>query len=512
MSSDSPAETHRDGDNGETSPRVVEIQVGPRLAIVQPAVEAVIAPILTYREQCFDLSGKGGRRNWTREQRFCKRLEGNRLVIPAGALERAERELRKRGYQTRIQDLRELDREEYRGDAEFLETLPRAEQQYLTIVENKHQGLVVVPPGRLRIHLIGITCRFYRGCKILVPCATVKEANDVAAGLLEYVGGNVDSVRKSTWNSYCRVVCCTFWSARHCSNPGEWGLLIFPNGDEAISESGRQACEEFVGNRVFAFVAPTHHRGDRSRLRLEALAGPEIYRVPSLLGQPASVRVLVADGPWSPSLGELSALERKRHAYRNNDPRNEKIADLARGLAERDITALWRSGLCLHENTIPVTCENQPRVLVMVESVEHGRCLQKLLPDWRLLHAEPSNQASRPLSWADVAPAAVVSHQAVVTTVRAEQLARLDVDALVVASGGSGAAIPSWFPPQSIGGQTRQVLLVDVADDFDPTAREWTRRRLQDYHARGFQVDVPRRWQEVRSPPERQDVHSAGGT
>jgi hypothetical protein len=84
--------------------------------------------------------------------------------------------------------------------------------------------------------------------------------------------------------------------------------------------------------------------------------------------------------------------------------------------------------------------------------------------------------------------------RSVITVVNARGLARLRIDVLVRADGGSGALDLPGFPPGARARQGRPVLLVDFGDDGDAIAATATRRRLEDYQARGWDVSAPDRW------------------
>jgi hypothetical protein len=474
---------------GPTQPEAVNIRIGGNLASVAAAPDDVVLPMLRYPQHRFGAGrGEGGLRAVRQRLLYCRDSSG-RLVVPAGSVPRIAAELRRLGHPVRIRDLRRYDGPAFEINAPLLEAVGPSEREALLATELHPLGLLAVPPGPSRSRLIGLLCRFWHRAKVLIPCAKIVEARRLAGELGEYVGGNVDAVHKGTWRSGCRVVCCTFHSA-HAADPAEWDIVIFARGEQAISVKGGLVRAEFRRHRLYAFIDPGRPRSLRTQRLLEALAGPVIHESPSVLGRKAQVRVLVAHAPWLPEPGTGTILERKRLGFWHNGRRNESVAEIADAFAGGCMLPIWAHGLLLHEAGFPSGRRPKARVAVLVESLEHGRELKRQLSEWPLLDArEPHGRDRRPN------PARFrLPPKAIVTMVRADKLRELDTDVLIIASGGNGAMIPAGFPPRAVGGQTRQVLIVDLADDFDPVALEWTRRRLRDYESMGFAMDVSLRW------------------
>jgi hypothetical protein len=120
-----------------------------------------------------------------------------------------------------------------------------------------------------------------------------------------------------------------------------------------------------------------------------------------------------------------------------------------------------------------------------VEGTEHGEVLTRLLPGWRLVHARPDADGRQ--RNADKGEGPVTGTRLVVTAVVAASRG-LGADVLVRADGGEWSLRVEGFPPALDGGENRDVLLVDFADDFDRQAAHDTGRRRRDYQARGWEV------------------------
>ena len=474
-------------------PDAVRIRIGGNLASVAAAPDDVILPMLRYPQHRFGAGrGEGGLPAAQQRLLYCRDSSG-RLVIPAGAAPRIAAELRRLGRPVRIHDLRRFDSPAFEINGPLLEAVGPFEREALLATEQQPLGLLAVPPGPSRNRLIGLVCRFWHRARVLIPCAKIVEARRLAGELGQYVGGNVDAVHKGTWRSGCRVVCCTFHSA-HAAEPAEWDIITFARGEQAISVKAGVVRAEFQRHRLYAFVDPGRPRSLRTQRLLETLAGQVIYESPSVLGRKAQVRVLVAHAPWLPEPGKGTTLDRKRRGYWHNARRNQSVTAIADGFAGGSMMPIWAHGLLLHEEGFPSGRRPKARVVVLVESLEHGRELKRRLSEWPLLDAREQRGRFRGGDRQPGSSRFRLPKEAIVTMVRADKLRELDSDVLVIASGGNGAMIPAGFPPRAMGGQTRQVLIVDLADDFDPVALEWTRRRLRDYESMGFAMDLSLRW------------------
>jgi hypothetical protein len=223
----------------------------------------------------------------------------------------------------------------------------------------------------------------------------------------------------------------------------------------------------------------------RARLDLQALLGPFLSAPAGPRGVEPRVTVRWARPPWSPPLGELSPLERKRAAYWLNQPRNDFLATVVAALSAGDREALWGCGLLLADKDANLLGDG-PAVTVLVESTEHGGELLRRLPGWDLVSEVPG-AASAPNPW-KLRPL----DRTVLTYRAAVRRKRLDTDVLVVA-GAEWPAEVNGFPPRGPGAG-REVVVIDLADDFDNNAKEATRRRLRDYAFRGWVSAGGPRW------------------
>jgi hypothetical protein len=234
--------------------------------------------------------------------------------------------------------------------------------------------------------------------------------------------------------------------------------------------------------RLFGFVVPGWQPAGRPGLGLQSFVGPVIYRVDDGRAPESAVRVLAFRPPWSPPCADdLSPYERKRQAYWHNHARNDALAAVARAWRGGDEEALWEQGLLLGQKPAGLWEAGPPSVTVLVESPAHGRELLGRLPGWRLEALLPKVMPATGPGWARPLDGVVLTARA------AACWARLPTDVLIRADGGGWPLGMLALAPHAGG----EALLVDVLDDADGPAAAATRRRLADYAARGWHVELP---------------------
>ena len=121
-----------------------------------------------------------------------------------------------------------------------------------------------------------------------------------------------------------------------------------------------------------------------------------------------------------------------------------------------------------------------------METPEHGRLLQEKLPGWQLVHGRcprVDQQHGPALSLA-------ASYRTIVTLVAAAHLDTLTPNVLIVALGGDW----TFDLPNLVANELHDLVVVEVADDFDEQAQKATCHRLRGYAGWGWQVEAPGKW------------------
>jgi hypothetical protein len=120
----------------------------------------------------------------------------------------------------------------------------------------------------------------------------------------------------------------------------------------------------------------------------------------------------------------------------------------------------------------------------LVESVEHGRELHRRLPDWDLATKAPMPPGVGTVVTKNVWRVRALE-KVIMTYREAVSLDEIDPHVLICAG-------PEWpfelegFPLRSQD-PACQAVVIDIADDFDRTARAAVRRRFNKYSTRGWQ-------------------------
>ena len=115
--------------------------------------------------------------------------------------------------------------------------------------------------------------------------------------------------------------------------------------------------------------------------------------------------------------------------------------------------------------------------MIVVESPEHARKLQRLLPKWQVLDM----MSGKPSPNSDL-PRRIIATTSYVAAkgIRAQVWIR--------ATGTPWPLRLKNFPPRSDTGYKGAVLLVDIQDQMDAQATDDTERRIQEYQRRFHRV------------------------
>jgi hypothetical protein len=509
----------------------VTIQVVGPVAGVDVALAELLEPLLTVERRVFTNNGGRVATHMMRQGLF--HVANERFWFPAGAVPRITAWLRAHGHKVQIED-RTPPRQGVAVDPMVLKQLPDDYADFVRAIVANRRGLIEVSRPRVRVALIAAAAGALPEARINVATVSRSLARDVhwqlrrhlrePVALLNKGGGVLSETRLKvcTWAGVDEHSCDVIFFSEATDAITAWYV-----GERRRDEDERNAefharlqarlrgepitlpsthpagPMEITNQHVFGFVAEGQRLGRRERLLLEAQVGTVINRVTGPAGPLADVQVLFAEVPLVPIEVNANSLDRKRQAVWHNERRNEVISQIADALARRKPEALWRHGLLLDGDHLELGAgTRQLRVAILVESPEHGRELARRLTEWPLLVGQRSYEDRD-----DRLPT-----QSIITLVNADGLARRHIDVLVRADGTSGPLDLPGFPPRARGRQGRPVVLVDFGDEDDAIAVAATRRRLQDYQARGWEVTAPDRWLREPDPePDRRQAKSGRG-
>ncbi len=457
----------------------VTITVRAGVAIVRPAHEDLLRPVLCYHELSFRRDPSGVVQHTPVTEHVCVRY-GDGLMIPIGCIERVVRHLAQMGYESQVEDCR--NRSDYpcqveeRHVAEAEAIVPGLAA---TLAVHR-EGIIEVGGGNRKTNLLGTMCQLFHGARIFIACKTIEATQTIATELGAFLGGEVEAVHGWNWQSSCRVVCGTFGSLDR-SDSADWQILIFADAFEGIQETNRFARAAYRHRRLYALVDLRKQRSPRDELLFETLAGPVIYRDPQCRQRPVTEFLAAFATHASCESQLLDNARDRRVALWRDTRRNQAVADVALAISCGDESPLWERGLFLQDDQSLSSLGSRPGVIVMVDSVEHGERLRRLLPGWHFFHGRPNENTTAANGGS--AGAWGIPRNSIVTAVAASTLLCFGCRILIWASAGS---VP--FIPTSIGRSTLSHLLIDFWDDGNCQLAADTQQRLNAYRSIGCRV------------------------
>jgi hypothetical protein len=467
----------------------VTIEVVGPLARVAPPCPDLLGHLLSY--SAYDCRA-GGPRGYRLERRPAPlyRDDGRgRLVTLAGLVPRLERELTALGRRVVVRDATPVS-PRLVPDRRALAGVDAEDAAYLRAVLRHRRGQAVIAHDQQPVGLIAAACRLYPAARALVVAPTRRRVAALARRLAARLRGQVATTVGLGAGPHlgARVLVTTTHTFPHAARDTDpFELLFFADAarsvDAAVAGAGLVAIQH---QKVFGFVRRGEVRSEAAGLFLEGVCGPVIYEAPGWDGRDARVRVIVVEAPWSPAVTAATALDYKKQAVWHNRVRNEFIAALAGGLTGGEDHVLFGRGLLHRDTALPAAGEGGRRVVVLVESTEHGRQLRRLLPGWPLFSSPTAAAGSRP-------PDSGLPQSSIVTLVAARALHNVDVAVLVRAGGGAGTLEVPGYPPPATEARS-EVAVIDLADGGGDTAEADTRSRLRASSRDGWRVDGPPRW------------------
>ena len=312
---------------------------------------------------------------------------------------------------------------------------------------------------------------------------------------------DVGAVHLRDWRyrTGCRIVCGTYTSFGSSSSL-DWDVVLIEDAEEGLrSQVGKNLTEYALnGKRRYAFSSDRSRWHSSTDLECDVLFGPTIYQARRAISDRDQINVVFGEAPLQRDCesvrrgilnrrtAQRSSAERaegtrqQREQLWRSDARNNLIAVIAIGFARRHSEPIWRAGLFLDHPDPFIGLPENPRVAVLVETVEHAALIRRALPDWIISDAQPRDfELTPPQRSADMC---LLPDRAIVTVAAAERYHRFDPDVIIVATGGTAA-----YLPRGLSRRRNRVLVVDLVDDEGSTTSASQRRR-RGYVAIGCQV------------------------
>jgi hypothetical protein len=468
------------GQSAATS--VVRVIITPQnLALVDPPVP-LLKPLIEYTAFAFEPAGPTGHRRAEQNVQVATTDFRGRLAFPAGLLPRCQAELEANGYEVEIEDCRRFG-PRFEIDDQFVAEADDVARPLLEALAHQPLGQVEVHGGITdTVEKIALVRKLFPRARLVVAAAARRQVWKYWRSLEDVLDEPVGL--RCTGHRRAGKRCWVTTHQQLGDVAAKAHILLLPDAGQAAGDVGAKAVAEAGVPRVYAFVPVGERLDRRTRIRLEGMAGPVIHR----LGPPrAGVNVLLVKSPGGTKLtakGE-TGLEWKRAAYWGNKSRNKAVVAAVRAFSEGIAEELRRLGLAPGREGLKSGFE-QARVVVLVESAEHGRNLVQMLPGALLVDAVPREKGGKEAD-TDYGPKVPL-----IITATAAGKKGITANILVCATGGASPLAVKDFPPAADDVEDgRDVLLVDFDDSFDKAAMDDTASRLHDYEARGFKLLTP---------------------
>lgn len=472
---------------------MVRITVRGHLAQVVPSCDQILEPDLRYSRREYRADGPRGVACSSRSFRLFGCREDGHGVFPAGLVDRVAARLTASGRTVQITDVTPANK---RLVIKRSAARPAtdAEDALAECVLGRARGQITYRRKLDQTNsLAALTRLFPRAC-ITIATATRPAAKAIRRSLSRRLSEAIGLYTEGRRRSHERLRVGTFGSL----DPGMGDLIIAADATESLGVSATDFLTAIRDQKLFAFVPDFAPMSRSERLRIEALFGPIVFMLGGGRGSVRDVRVLVADAPPFRQRSVKLDVTWKRESIWHNAARNQAVATLALALGDGDAESLVRYGRCVFswdERSGCVSAER--RIVVLVESPEHGRELARLLPGWPLLVGPIATDTDNSLTPATTPGNDSTAHapwpaRSIMTLLHASSLRRLDIDVLIRTDGTPWPLRLPGFPPKQLG-HTEPVLLIDLADDAENEPGPALVERLRDYQKRDWAIEGPTR-------------------
>ena len=405
----------------------------------------------------------------------------------AGHVPRVVAHLQQRGYAVQVIDETRIGAP---VNAKLVgsKQLSTAARELLAAVHGKAGGQIVVTNHRQAAGAVKLLCRLYPESQTLVISKNQAENERLYRRVGPFKNRPVVCYPELQFKRRQIMFCPQ--PPLGWINQDEWQQILVVGQEAGLALN---TLERALRSRQrLRFCIRTDGRLDsQALLRLEAAFGPVIYRVRPAKAEPEAIVDLLPAPLESYAINDSPQTGRRRRRARQTQGqswhrqrqhlwysrrRNQFIAGLAQALIGKDKAMLETFALTDPELLLT---NMKYGIRILVETPEHGRQLQRLLPAWELFDARPcaeDREVAIHYSIAHLCPAIVTFAQAARDGLSAGVILRVD-----------GTATPwqrSWSPQSP-----QPFSILDLTDDFDPEATTSWRRRLTAYRLQGWTIN-----------------------
>jgi hypothetical protein len=462
-------------------------------ANIHPAPPEMFEELLVDRQR-FLSDGRGGLRREAQPQCLFDLDPDGGVNVPAGLVPRLAAAARRAGYRVDIQDHGEPPRAA--PSPEFVGLIDNARLDLAGSLAGNRRGVIEVRSAQDKLSMVELVARVFTLRPIAIVTKSRREARTICWHLGRTLAEPVECCIRGSVRPDARIRVGTINNL----DLTVAGVVVFVDATQILHKDVPGRLMILRRTRIYGLLGDHFAPSRRERLLIEAYAGPVIGRLGPPGERSGDVRAAFASWPGRNRPDEPLGLIWKRRSIWHNPDRNAAIARLAEALAGGDLATLWTYGLFLDGEDDLGHGEKQ-RVVVLVESLEHGRELGRLLPGWRVLGANEACLAdSNEHELAGPIPAGQKKYpdRVIMTLAFAHGLGSLETDVIIRADGTPWALDLALASGRTPAIAEQPVLLVDLDDDQDRTARDATWARRRDYRDRGWLVEKAPAWVGVR--------------
>lgn len=452
----------------------VRLTITPDAVSVGAAYEEELRPVMTYGLQVPMVGSNGTLGAQLKAQPFY-RIEGRKLKASPGLAVRIRNRLRSVGHRVKTDDRRRYA-DLFAPDRELVMRATGEERRWLKRACRFPRGTFQIRGNALEAakSLHQLLPRMHT----LLVVSTTRQAREIASRLdrelvdgAEVLGLQYPKRRFCVIESF-RLNCLPYAPQMH------WGTIIYLGIRAATSREAIRNAEFVPRARSYALVAGNGITGNQ-QLMLEYVAGPVIYRQSPYDRPTPNVRIELATPAGPPSQPLEDAFRWKQQNIWLNERRNRWIAEAATAFAAADLRPLRRLQLCNTDTSVDWKAyDGSLDTVVVVEAVAHARELERLLPGWTVRTAEPSQAAklaNLPATWD------TYSQNRAIVTLKWLRRYGLAADVVIRADGTAVQWDERWGAHPDIAAGTGTFRLVDIQDDFDQYAIQYSASRRAVY-------------------------------
>lgn len=452
-------------DDAAAQSHLVRIQLHGHCAVMDAAYVSAVVPVLHRSRRRFVAGGPTGHcQQIETTEHFV--LDDDQLVFSAGLLPRIRKHLEQLGHTVQLGDrttwehLRNADMQVTRDP-----NLWTWERDLLKSLSTAPRGQILVGSPSKAGRQIGLMSRLFRQSNMLAVSANRTSRERLVCHIAQHTDRPATAHVREAWGQRPRLLVVTLQLAQYVGGD-DFDVIVFADDESALSDGTHTLCAKWPHATWYACVQDHQVLHENERFHLEEVFGAVIVSPGDALND-GDVTVVLLPMSRAGSVVLGSGLLRKRRNYWNNLGWNNAIAATASKLAMGEPTGIPRS-------LLP---SGAPRVAIIVESTEHGRRLQALLPSWELRTIH---------DYVDCIPC-VTGCQIATLTYAATY--GISADVIVRADGGAKWPLEDVHFYRNMG-STSRTLVVDFVDNCDAQAVRDTRSRRTAYERRGWMIET----------------------